>query len=65
MGVVAAIRRATESRQDALAIPFLQGVDGFSDQFPELFWRIRMLHAYILTDHRIFFNTVECSFFTQ
>ena len=38
MGVVAPIRGATERRQDTLAIPFLQGVDRFPNQLPEVFW---------------------------
>jgi hypothetical protein len=40
----------------------LQGVDGFPNQLPELFRRVRMIHAYVLTYHRSFFNTVESSF---
>ncbi len=36
MRVIAAMRRATERRQDALAIPLLQGVDRFSNQLPKL-----------------------------
>src|SRR5260370_3279465 len=60
--VVAAIRRATECRQDAFAIPFLQGIDRFPNQLAKLFWGICMLHAYILLYHHSFFNTVEDSF---
>ena len=62
MGVVAPIRGATEGRQNPLAVPFLQGIDGLSNQFPKLFRRICMLHAYILPCHHLFFNTVKNSF---
>ncbi len=34
--------------QDALAVPFLQGVDRLANQFSEFLWAICMLHAYIL-----------------
>jgi len=37
MRVVAAIRRATIRGEGPFAVPFLQSIDGFSNQFPKLF----------------------------